>query len=77
MAIFICTHKFFLFIQFQRLLADVENRDRGFSGLNFFHIRRSFILTFIGTVTTYQLIVLQNMESKPPPQNVMKYCWTF
>jgi hypothetical protein len=42
---------------------EVENRDRGFSGAGFFLIKKGFIISFIGTVTTYQLVILQNVNS--------------
>ncbi|KAG5679765.1 hypothetical protein PVAND_009305 [Polypedilum vanderplanki] len=50
-------------VDFQRLVNEVENCDRGFSGAGFFIIKKSFIISFIGAVTTYQLVILQNINT--------------
>jgi hypothetical protein len=42
-------------VDFQRLTNELENRVRGFSGMNFFFISKSFMISFIGAVTTYQV----------------------
>ncbi|XP_037300642.1 gustatory receptor for sugar taste 64f [Manduca sexta] len=55
---FFCKHYPYL-LQVERFIAQINNIKVALSGLDFFYVTRKMILTLLGTIVTYELVLLQ------------------
>lgn len=48
-----------MFLQTKRFLEEVKNSSIGFTGMKFFLVTRKLMLTVMGTIFTYDLVLSQ------------------
>lgn len=61
-------------IQAKRFLEQVVNTKVGFTGMRFFYFTRPLILSVVGTIITYELVLIQFQVLTPKTQeNLCKF----
>jgi hypothetical protein len=52
----------------------IATREQSLSAFGFFHLTKGFIVSFIGVVTSYQLVAIQSIDDLSKPSIELPKC---